>query len=459
VNGPVRGNGRRLTGSLRFRITALAALAVLLVLAAAGVGLVLTHRAVLTDSLDESLEDRAEAIADQLAAGDTVDRRDLPSDDVVVQVVARDGTVLASSPGIPSTRLWSQTPERSSVVDGDLPDGRGAARVLALPVDGGTVYVAGTLEDVDGSTAALLRSLAVAVPVSTTLLAGLVWWLVGRVLRPVEAIRAEVDRISAGRLDRRVPEPPTADEIARLANTMNAMLGRLADASEEQRRFVADAAHELRSPLARIRAQLEVDAAHPATADPDATRASVLDETARLQRLVDDLLLLARGDAGALDPVRAGPVDLDDVVERLAAERRGLPPTIDTRRVRPVQVRGEEAQLRRAIANVLDNAVRHARSTVTVTLVERGGQAVLSVADDGPGIPAEQRERVFERFTRLDDARSADGGAGLGLAIARDIAVRHGGGLAVDCSATSGAVLVFTLPGDGVSPAADAGRT
>jgi signal transduction histidine kinase len=339
-----------------------------------------------------------------------------------------------------------------------MPNTGADARVLATPAGAGTVFVAGTVEDVEASTTVLRRSLLVAVPLSTLVLAALVWWLVGRVLRPVETIRAEVDRITASDLRRRVPEPPTTDEIARLAHTMNAMLGRLADASEEQRRFVADAAHELRSPLARIRAQLEVDAAHPATADPDATRASVLAEAARLQRLVDDLLLLASGDAGALDPVRAGPVDLDDVVERLAAERRTGGTGIDTRGVRPVQVLGDEAQLGRAIANLLDNAVRHARSTVTVSLEERAGKAALTVVDDGPGIPAEQRDRVFERFIRLDDARSADGGAGLGLAIARDIARRHGGGLVIDGSALSGAVLVFTLPGEGVSVPADPGR-
>ncbi len=450
---------RRLPGSLRFRVTALATLAVLAVLGAAGAGLVLTHRAFLTNSLDETLGDRADAIADLLRAGQPVEGTDLPADDVVVQVVDDAGRIVVTSPGVPGRPLRSATPQRTTITDGTMPNDGTDARVLATPVGDDTVFVAGTLEDVEQSTRSLLLSLLVAVPASSAVLAGVIWWLVGRVLRPVEAIRAEVDRISAGHLDRRVPEPPTSDEVARLARTMNAMLDRLAGASETQRRFVADAAHELRSPLARIQAQVEIDEAHPATSDLEATHGSLLGETGRLQRLVDDLLLLARGDAGALDLTRAGPVDLDDVVGQQIAARRGRAgPRIDSRRVSPVQVRGDSGQLARAVANLLDNAVRHARGAVTVTLAEEGGRAVLTVADDGPGVPSSDRDRVFERFTRLEDARSTDGGAGLGLAIARDIAERHGGGLALDTAAPDGARFVLTLPGDGVSRSRTGGR-
>ncbi len=425
TGGPSAPGPRR--GSLRFRVTALAALAVLAVLGTAGAGLTLAHRAVLVDGLDESLADQADAVADRLRAGRPVG--DLPAEDVVVQVVNPGGTVLAGSPRLPGRRIWAEVPRRTTVVDGTMPNNGTDARVLAMPVGHDVVYVAATLEDVENSTRALARSLLVAVPLTTAVLAALVWWLVGRVLRPVEAIRAEVDRISHHRLDRRVPEPPTADEVARLAHTMNAMLERLAGSAERQRRFVADAAHELRSPLARIRAELEVDAAHPASADPAATHASVLEQTVALQRLVDDLLLLARGDAGAPDPGAVAAVDLDDVVGRLAAARRGSGPRIDVRDVAPVQVRGHEAQLARAVANLLDNAVRYAHTAVTVSLRDDAGTAVLAVADDGPGVPPDARDTVFERFTRLDDARSAGGGAGLGLAIAREIAARHGGTL------------------------------
>jgi signal transduction histidine kinase len=440
---------RRPGDSLRFRVTALAALAVLGVLTAAAIGLTLTHRAFLTSSLDETLGDRADVVVERLRAGQPVVSADLPTDDVVVQVVGRDGTVLAASRDLPARRIWSDTPRRTTVTDGTMPNTGTDARVLAVPVGDASVYVAGTLEDVEASTTALMRSLLVAVPAASLLLAGLVWWLVGRVLRPVEAIRAEVDRISAGDLDRRVPEPPTSDEIARLAQTMNAMLARLADAADRQRRFVADAAHELRSPLARMRAETEVDAAHPETADPTATAAAVLAETRTLQRLVDDLLLLARGDAGALDLQHCATVDLDEVVHRgVAAFRAAGERRLDVGPVTPVQVDGDADQLQRVVGNLLDNAVRHARDRILVTLREvPGGEAELVVADDGPGVPPADRERVFERFTRLDEARSArDGGAGLGLAIAREIAQRHGGSVAIDPDAAPGARFVLRLP-------------
>jgi signal transduction histidine kinase len=433
----------RLPGSLRFRVTALAALAVLTVLIAVGVGVTIAHRAVLTDSLDDSLSDQAETIAGRLRAGAPVETRDLPSDDVVVQVV-EDGVVLVESSGLDGGRFGPEIPAGTTVGDGELPDG-GSARVLATPAGDATVYVAGALEDVEESVGALRGTLLVAVPASTAVLAGLVWWLVGRVLRPVDAIRTEVERISARRLDLRVPEPPTTDEIARLARTMNAMLDRLAGSVERQRRFVADAAHELRTPLARIRAELEVDAAHPASADPAATHASVLEQAVALQRLVDDLLLLARADSGALRQDSARPVDLDDVVQRVVQARAD--PRVATGDLAPVQVTGDAEQLERAVRNLLDNAARHARDRIAVTLHVQGSAAELVVADDGPGIPAADAERVFERFTRLDDARATvDGGAGLGLAIARDIAERHGGTLTLDVRGGAGARFVLRLP-------------
>jgi signal transduction histidine kinase len=410
--------GRR-APTLRFRVTAAATSAVLAVLVVAATALVLAQRATLTDQLDETLVDRAVAVV----GGPPADRG--RSEDVVIRV----------SPG-------EVGPSRTSIADGRMPDGS-AARVVTRPAGGSTVVVTGSLDDVEDSVAALRNALLVAVPMTTAVLAWLVWVLAGRVLQPVERIRLEVDRISAGRLDRRVPEPAGAGEIARLAHTMNAMLDRLADAVERQRRFVADAAHELRTPLARIRTQLEVDRFHPGTADPAVTATAVLAETERLQRLVDDLLLLARSDAGAAGLRDVGPVDLDEVVGEHAHGRS----LVDTADVVPVQVAGDRAQLERAVANLLDNAVRHAREKVTVSLGEVDGVAVLTVADDGPGIPAAAREWVFERFTRLDDARSADeGGAGLGLAIARDIAVRHGGSLELAADRTLGARFVLALP-------------
>jgi signal transduction histidine kinase len=434
-------------------VTAVAAFAVLGVLSAASVGLVLAQRAALLETVDEHLDQQADVVERELRAGRPVRPRDLPSEDVLVEVVAPDGRRLAASEGLDEPLPRGRA--SAGITPVELADGE-AVRLVERHVDGTTVLVAGNLDDLSDSTTALAGTLLAAVPMISAVLAGVVWWAVGLALRPVEDIRARVDSISASRLDRRVPEPDAPREIARLARTMNAMLGRLQSSSEQQRRFVADASHELRSPLARMRAELEVDSAHPASADPAATAASVLAETVGVQRLVDDLLLLARGDAGALAVHPQHQVDLDDVVETAVGSLRPSGgPRVDTAGVRPVQVPGDRAQLERLVGNLLDNAVRHARDSVVITLTEEAdGTAVLVVADDGPGIAPEDRERVFERFTRLDDARTAAvGGAGLGLAIARDIAERHGGRLGLDGDRSAGARFVLTLPvaraGDG----------
>jgi signal transduction histidine kinase len=441
------------SGTLRLRITAVAALAVLAVLSVASLGLVLAQRSALVEALDELLDQHADTLEDRVASGQPVQGADLPSDDVLAQVVAADGTVLAASPDLEGVlSLTGESGPRTV----ELPGTGEEARLLVREVDGTRIAVAASLDDVDESTGVLAGSLMLAVPLSTAVLAGLVWWAVGRALLPMEAIRARVDQITGTGLDQRVPEPATSDEVARLARTMNAMLARLQESAERQRRFVADASHELRSPLARMRTELEVDRAHPGSADPAGTAASVLTETVGLQRLVDDLLLLARGDADALAPGVRQPVDLDALVERLVRQVRvdgGV--RIDARGVRPAQVAGDHGQLQRVVGNLLDNAVRHARTEVVVTVGETGdGHADVVVADDGPGIAPEERERVFERFTRLDDARTAGtGGAGLGLAIARDIAERHGGTLELAPGAASGARFVLRLPlpqrGDG----------
>jgi signal transduction histidine kinase len=439
-----RARSRIIPSTLRARITALAALAVLGVLTAASIGIVLAQRAALVDALDEHLDQQADAVAAEIRAGETVRDRDLPSDDVVVEIVGPDGALVAESEELDG-RLPQEDGSGARTVE--LPDGDGPARLLTREVDGATVLVAGSLDDVTDGTAALAGALVVAVPLTCTLLAAIVWWALGRALQPVEDLRARVDSISGARLDHRVPEPRTPEEISRLARTMNAMLGRLQESADRQRRFVADASHELRSPLARMRTELEVDQAHPGSADSVATSRSVLDEVATLQRLVDDLLMLARADAGAPGVARRALVDLDEVVGRLAVRGRSTGVDVDTRDVRPVQVAGDAAQLERAVGNLLDNAVRHAHSRVTVTLEEVDGSAVVVVADDGPGIAPHDSDRVFERFTRLDDARSAgSGGAGLGLPIARDIAERHGGSLGLEVDGSAGARFVLRLP-------------
>jgi signal transduction histidine kinase len=378
-----------------------------------------------------------------------------------VQILAPDGSVVLAAPDDTRTvELDLGLVDDDGVHTTVVPNGDdGPVRVFALRAgDDLTVVVGSDLDDVRESTDVLARSLLAAVPAVVAVLSALVWWSVGRTLRPVEDMRRRVEQISGTQSPSTVPEPTTHDEVARLARTMNAMLARLFGSSEQQRRFVADASHELRGPLARIRAELEVDQAHPATADPAATGRRVLADAVTLQSLADDLLLLARGDAGALDVRRGVPVDLDDVVRSLSPTSQPAgAPRIDTRAVTPVQVIGDPSQLRRAVANLLDNARRHARESITITLAEDPpGWAELTVTDDGPGIPPDKADTVFERFARLDEARSStDGGSGLGLAIARDVASRHGGTLRLDTDHVPGARFVLRVPLDGAATPRD----
>lgn len=222
------------------------------------------------------------------------------------------------------------------------------------------------------------------------------------------------------------------------------------EANRRQRQFVADASHELRSPLTRIRAELEIDLTHLDRADLAATHHTVLADAVALQRLVDDLLQLARSDEGTVAS-RREPVDLDDIalteVQRL---RAGARVAFDISGLSGAQVLGDTDQLRRVVRNLIENAVRHARSTVGVEVREEGRAVILAVTDDGAGIPDDQREQVFERFTRLDDARSARaGGTGLGLAITREIVQRHGGTVVVDPVHPTGTRMVARLPRHG----------
>ena len=303
------------------------------------------------------------------------------------------------------------------------------SRPIVIDGEQGYLLVGINRDDVTDPLRLVTRLLAITVPAVVLLLGVLTWWLIGRVLRPVDTMRAQMAEITASNLGGRIPQPETGDEIDRLARTMNETLGRMEDAVRRQQRFVADASHELRSPLTRMRSELEVDLAKPDAADVVATERSLLDETIGLQHLVEDLLQLARSDAASPPDVDLIAVDLDDIVlreVRRLAERGRV--TLDTRGVSGAQVSGDPVLLARAVRNLLDNAERHAEQNVTVTLGEQGGRARLTVADDGAGIAAGQRVHVFERFARLDEARTRDaGGTGLGLAITRDIVERHGG--------------------------------
>lgn len=446
---------RSLVASLRFRITAASTIAVAIALVVGAFVVSEIQTRTLTDNVDNSLQVRAGDLGALLVEGrlpSVLSVRD--AEEALVEVVAADGTVVAAS---------ANTGGESFLAERFVPDGVREIRTFErLPIENDefrviaqrietsdgvfTIYVAEALEEVRESANVLNRSLVFAVPLLVLFVGGLTWFVVGRALAPVEAIRSEVAEISAAGLHRRVPEPAVRDEIGRLARTMNAMLERLEQVQRRQQRFVADASHELRSPLTNIRAEIEVDLARPHEASPLETERAVLEEAIRMERLVDDLLQLARSDSG--QTTRTDPVDLDDIVFR-EIERARAPGAseIDASGVSGAQTVGDRDQLARAIRNLLDNAVRHARGRVTVALSEDGGAIALAVADDGPGIPPEDRERIFERFTRLDEARAREaGGAGLGLAIAREIADRHSGSLTLDPDHADGARFVLRLP-------------
>jgi signal transduction histidine kinase len=306
-----------------------------------------------------------------------------------------------------------------------------------------TVYMLISPLDAEAAVAPVDHWLRRGLPAAILFVAAVAWWAARRALRPVERMRAELARITAADMSSRVPQPRTGDEIARLAVTLNETLDRLADAAERQRRFVADAAHELRSPLAGLRNTVEVAAKHGGAVDPEVLRTG----TERLQRLTDDLLLLARLERTA--PATGKPVDVAAIAEELVGERRyRVPP--DERFIvvapEPALVIGREEELAQLLRNLLDNASRYAQKSVVVTVAKPApGVVRVEVRDDGPGIPAADRERIFERFARVGEARDrGHGGAGLGLAIARDIAVRHGGRLYLADSA-DGACFVTEL--------------
>lgn len=435
---------------IRVEVTAVATFGVLVVLVLVGAILLARQRDGLVDQLDDGLGADADRVAAGLARGDDVEL--LAGEDRLLVVQRPDGSVDASiegehiADGAGLDGLRGDDDERDVQIDEER------WRVVTRDVDdeqgGFVVHVGAPLEDVDDSVAELRRSLLWIVPVATVIIGGLVWLVAGRTLRPVAQIRRRVEEIGGTDLDQRVPVPASRDEIARLAGTMNDMLERLERSARDQQRFVADAAHELRTPLTRMRLQLEVDARDPAGADPAATRQRQLAELQALQQLIDDLLLLARSDAGELS-VGDALVDLDDVVldEVRSAHVTAGSVRIDTSGVSGAQVHGDAGQLRRVVRNVLDNACRHARGEVTIVVRERGAIAELVVADDGAGIPPERAADVFARFARLDEARSgAAGGTGLGLAIVHDVVRRHGGDVAVDRSPSGGARFTVTLP-------------
>ncbi|MEW2212874.1 ATP-binding protein [Streptomyces globisporus] len=478
--------------SVRARAALGATLVVAVALIGAGLAVLLVLRANLIDQADLQAEVAARDVAGQLATGTPYDELELDDEeDHPVQVVDEEGRVVivskdlravtgtgatgvtpvpsASAGATPSPgdddddgdddggddssrpdsgEVSSDDPEFSdgtATVDRTTADYRFAA-VEATTREGVTltVFAGAPLAAEQEAVGTVRGAMLTGLPVLLVVVAGVTWLVTRRALRPVEGIRREMAEITASEdLARRVPEPDSRDEIAALARTTNETLTVLEASVERQRRFVADASHELRSPIASLRTQLEVAEAHPELLDLPGAVA----DTVRLQVLAADLLLLARLDAG--EKPGGGTVELGALVREEVSQRTGdrIAVAVEVPEGGAFEVNGSRGQLSRVIGNLLDNAQRHAEGSVAVSVAADGRGVRVEVRDDGAGVPEDERERIFERFVRLDDARSRDdGGAGLGLAIARDVAARHGGTLTVHRADEGGAAFRLWLP-------------
>ncbi|MHB8190248.1 MAG: sensor histidine kinase [Ferrimicrobium sp.] len=482
-------------GSIQARTTLAATVVVGFVLFVALGGVTLTLRAELYQNVVNTAKNEAYDIVSLVRAGRLPNPLPLPRGDLAAQVVEENGTVVSYTPN-----LRGRKPLRlpSTIPAGGLVQVRSSrnARVLAIGrvVDSRTVFVAvpvpisnssvatrdgsagtkstksmppgkilksaqgqstfyvytlASLASVDQSIETLLRVFFVVYPVIVLIVGVSTRLLTGRAFRPVEQMRADVDDITGSNLARRVFQPDGDDEIARLAATMNQMLARLEQSVELQKQFIADASHELKSPLSALRAALEVGILHADATDWRYTASVSLLESERMQRLIEDLLLLARADA-RISPSSATTVDIDELCrEEVARLRRsGVECRFDLSRVQAGRLRGDREHLRSVVRNLLENAARHAESVAVITLIASRGSVVLSVEDDGEGIASERRVDVFERFKRLDEARSRQqGGSGLGLAIVKSVVVGMGGSVWIEDSTLGGARFVVLWRG------------
>lgn len=442
--------------SLRWRLTLLSSAVFAIALVVGSVVLTWVVSASRVSALDDIASGRAVAVARLVETGQLPTAIGVAEPGEIVQVLAADGSVVATSanasrtlPVLSMTEIGVRLPRdagRDTPTSWTTSASPYAAevRIAALSVAGQdgtpvTVVVAVPLGEVQGVVRALRVALWAVVPILTLLVAGVVWVTVGRALRPVEELRSAAESIAASGSGR-LPGPTHDDEIGALAQTLDDMLDRLQVAADRQRSFVADAAHELRSPIAALRASTDVAAAYPGSYSVAEFAAQVCDQVTRLQGLVDDLLVLAR--IGS-QPLKAEDVDLLAVVREVVAGEAGVERPVEVVIEGSGQGRGDARGVTRIVRNLVDNARRHARTQVRVQVSD----SAVTVIDDGPGIDPADRERVFERFTRLDAARDrGDGGSGLGLAIARETAEYLGGSVVLDEAEGGGLVARVKFP-------------
>lgn len=466
--------------SLRARITLAATAVVGIALAVGALVFLQLLRVTLTEQSLSAVERDAAALAAQIEQSGVPADLDDTDDDGLVLLLDEAGSVLAVSESFTGVRIDIPTDD---AVTRSLRDTDGDTEEYALAVDTAEEIGVGISDDSSGSGSGrsggdatdedadadadaevivvvgrALDSITDTVGTVGSLLLGVVplllgvvavttFLVVGRALRPVERMRTEVAAVTGARLDRRLAHPGSTDEIGRLATTLNDMLDRIEASQRSQRRFISDASHELKSPLASLRQYAEVARAYPDRFTSDELSEAMLDEGARLERLVQGMLLLARVDEGAMT-VDQTTVDLDDLALREARRLRDSTTLrITSTGITAARVPGDEGLLAQVVRNLVDNAARHASEAVSIAVREEADRVVLTIDDDGAGIAGPDRARVFERFVRLDESRArADGGSGLGLAIVAEIVAAHGGTIAIGTSPEGGARIDVTLP-------------
>jgi len=452
-------------GSLRLRITLLATLALGTVLAVGSLVLVWAVERTVVGEVRDAAGREVDRVADALTADEDLEPAGESLNRHTVLVLIRDNTgrtvdILVT--GIPDSQLQhlaesGRLDQLAPHVDAvEAAEGLGlhvesgqseddlvvASRRVATPEGPRTVVAVSNLAPATQSVDATIRALLVSAPLLLFFVAGLTWVVTGRALRPVEQIRDQADTISHSNLGDRLPEAASRDELGRLTTTLNEMLERLEAGAWRQREFISDASHELATPLAAIRAELEIALAHPERADWPGVAERLLSDHRRLERLTADLLTLARLD----EPLPDAGTDVVNLAEVVAIELESSSLEVEAD-LKSVQVLGSASYLARLVHNLIDNANRYGNYRIAVQLSEEDGVAVLTVDDDGAGVPEADRDRIFDRFTRLDESRArSSGGVGIGLSLVRRVADWHGGSVSVGDAAMGGARFEVRIP-------------
>lgn len=447
---------------VRTRLTVVASALVTLALAIAALVMVLALHHVLVRSAESATSARAHQIAGILAEegieGVEPSLLTTAQNVAVIQIVDPFGQIkLASDDAYDHAMSAPLPPGQQATLPSTYAmqgsDDEYQATAVGVRSSNGplTVMVGAAVAPINSTVLIVGVLCCIVFPLIVAGMALLTYYFVSRALHPVDDIRRRVDDITGGDLTQRVPVPNSGDEIATLASTMNEMLGRIDDARKQQLRFVNDASHELNSPLTTLVGMLDLARVKSQALDPDTIDSVMMPEALRLQNMVADLLLLARADESGV-PLRLGDVNLDEIVSTEVARLEATTDyTIDVDIV-PIRLHGDGEKLSRALRNIADNAARHTRDTLVFTMTHdlASNTASIVVSDNGPGIGDSDKDRVTERFVRLDLSRErASGGSGLGLSIVTEIVRAHHGTVSVSDSSLGGAAVGFTLPVDG----------